>query len=390
MKNLYLTVFIHSVGFSMVFPLLPFYAQIFHATAFQIGILAASQSLANFLAAPLMGRISDRVGRKLVLTVGLFLGTFSLALTGLANSLALLFIGRILHGSVVSAIFPTARAYVGDVTTKGERVAAMGKIGAAFSAGLLIGPAFGSFLVGFGGIHVPFFAAAAISMINTVAVTILLKESLKVKAQKLVIKEGFLNFITVFKNLRGKPSLLFLSLFVWSFAQSNNTVAFPLFVEKVFKLGAQEIGYFFTAQAIVSILVQGFLLSWVVSWLGEKATIIWGLSIMGMALFLIPISPTIPFLMASFMMMILGGTLNRPTAEGIISRTAEEGQGTTMGIAQSFESLGRVTGPLMGGSFFGILAAAPFIFSGTMLFIIALAILLLLNIRNIKTSDVEI
>jgi len=181
-----------------------------------------------------------------------------------------------------------------------------------------------------------------------------LPESLKEKAHKLVIKEGFLNFLTIFKHLKGVNGILFLVLFVWAFSLSNNQVAFPLLADEKFDLGAEHIGYFFTALAIVSITMQGFLLPKIVKILGEKRTILLGMSIMGGAMFLIPLSPTLMFLTGAFMTMGMGSNLNRPVSEGIISRQTQTGQGTTFGVAHSFESLGRVLGPALGGILFGL------------------------------------
>ena len=173
---LYLTVFINMVGFGMVFPLLPFYARNFNATPLEIGFLAASFSIVQFLTSPILGRISDRFGRKPVLVYGLRACTASMVIMGLAQSLTVLFIARSLHGAVSAAILPTGRAYIADVTKPQERVAGMGRVGAAFALGFLFGPAFGSFLVGFGGIHMPFFAAAAVSAFNAIFVFLFLPE----------------------------------------------------------------------------------------------------------------------------------------------------------------------------------------------------------------------
>lgn len=383
-----LTISINMIGFSMVFPMLPFYAQSFQATPFVIGLLAASHALANFISAPVLGRVSDRYGRRPVLIAGLFATIFSFSLMGLANSLWMLFIGRVIQGIVSSAILPTARAYMGDMTTGGERVAAMGKLGAAMSFGLLIGPAFSSFLIGLSTIHTPFFVAAFISLINALLVIFFLPESVKEKVHNLVIREGFLNVYKVFTHLKGEQKLLFIILFVWSFALSNNQLTFPLLESAKFNLGAEHIGYFFTALAVVSITIQGFLLPKIIALIGEKNTLVAGMLIMGGALCLIPLAPTVILTAVAFMGMGMGSNLNRPVAEGIISRTTDTGQGTTMGVAQSFESLGRVVGPASAGVFFGISSSMPFFISAFIITILGIWVLKTLQIRTIKTADI--
>lgn len=390
MKNLfllYLAIFVNMIGFSMVFPLLPFYAQSFQATPLQIGLLAASHALANFLTSPFLGRISDRFGRRPVLITGLVASVFSMTFMGLANSLATLFLARVVQGIVSSAILPTARAYMGDVTTGNQRIAAMGKLGAAMAAGLLIGPAFSSFLVGLGNIHTPFFGAAGILFINALCVIFFLPESIKEKTQKLIIKEGFLNIFGIFRHLKGEFGILFTILFVWSFAMSNNQVAFPLLENEKFSLGAEGIGYFFTGLAVVSIAVQGYFLPKIVKIFGEKRTLSLGLLVMGASMIFIPITPTITLSIIAFLFMGLGSNLNRPIAEGIISRETEIGQGTTMGIAQSFESLGRVFGPALAGVLYGTSISAPFLLSAVMLFTLAL-LLSFLKLREAKVVDI--
>lgn len=368
----------------MVIPLLPFYAQTFAASATQIGFLASSHALANFFASPLLGRISDRFGRRPVLISGLLAGALSMTLMGVANSLLMLLLARVAHGIVAGAIMPTARAYVGDITSKEHRVASMGKIGAAMASGMLLGPAISSGLVAVGEINTPFFVAAAVSIFNALSVTMFLPESLKQKSQKLVIKDGFLNFFTVFKSLKSEQGILFLILFSWSFSMSNKQVSFPLLGQDRFGIGPETIGYFFTAAAIISIIMQGYLLPKIINLLGEKQTIFLGLMVMGLSTLILPFSLTLTFLIPFYLLWGVGGALNRPTAEGIISRISQVGQGTTMGIAHSFESLGRVFGPLLGGFLYGQIAPeAPFILSALMLIILAFA-----GLRYIKISNI--
>lgn len=372
---LYLTVFINMVGFGMVFPLLPFYAQTFNATPFQIGLLAMSFSITQFFTAPVLGRISDRIGRKPVLVIGLLAGTLSMAFMGFANSLLLLFIGRAFHGAVSAAILPTGRAYMADITTEDVRVAGMGKVGAAFAAGFLFGPAFGAIVASVGNIHTPFFAAATVSAFNAISVLLFLSESLSTKTDNLHVKESLTNLFKMFKYVKGETGIFFIIVFAWSFALSNNQVAFPLLTSSKFGLDATSIGYFFTAIALASATTQGYFLPKIINRIGERWVIITGLFLMGLGLLLLPITPNLILLIMFFMMMGVGSALNRPTAEGIISRRAKLGQGVTMGVAQSFESLGRVIGPLLGGILFGTSSFLPFLLSAGILFILVLCIL---------------
>lgn len=379
---LYLTVFIKMVGFGMVFPLLPFYAQTFNVGPLEIGFLAASFSLVQFFVSPVLGRISDRVGRKPVLVFGLFGSAGSMLLMGVAQSFEVLFVARCLQGAISAAVLPTARAYMADVTTEKDRVAGMGRIGAANSFGFLFGPAFGSLLVGFGGAHIPFFVAAAVSVLNGLSVFFFLRESLTQKAEKLVLKEGFFNVFRIIPNLRGEYGLLFLIMFAWALGMSNSQVAFPLLISDRFGIGADHAGYFFTALAVVNSSVQGFLLPRIVGILGERKTILTGMFVQGLGLVLVALSPSVLFVWLNLMVIAFGSAINRPTAEGLVSRTTHTGQGTTLGVAHSFESLGRVLGPLMGGAFYGINGMLPFFISAVFLWILGAIALKSLRIRE--------
>lgn len=371
---LYLTVFISIAGFSMIFPLLPFYAREFHANPFQIGLLAATHALASFLAAPLIGGISDRIGRKPVMLVGILLSCLSLLGMGLANSLTALFAARTFHGLVTAAILPTSRAYVGDITSQANRVAGMGRIGAAFSSGMLLGPALSSLFISWGGIQLPFFVAATIALFNAISVALFLPESLQRKTDHLHLKKGYTDFLKLFGSLTHPTGLLFLILFTWAFSLSNLQVSIPLLASDKFQLGAGHIGYFFTALALVSVTVQGYLLPRIIKLIGERLTIMSGMATMAAGLLFIPLAPTVSLLIVSFMSMGLGSSLNRPTAEGIISASTEVGQGSTMGLAQSFESLGRILGPLLSGLMYAYSDSLPFIFSSAMLLLLTLAL----------------
>lgn len=370
---LYFTVFVNIIGFSMIFPLLPFYAKEFNATAFEVGFLAAVHALAGFLAAPFIGGISDRFGRKPVMLIGILLSSVALLWMGLAQSLSMLFFSRIFHGIISTAIIPTARAYAADVSDPENRVAAMGKVGAALGSGMLLGPAISSFLIGLWGIHSPFYIAAIVCLLNALFVFIFLPESLKQKALKVTFGNRIRDLSKMVFHLKSKIGLVFSVLFVWSFSLSNLQVSIPLFASDMLSMKAEHIGYFFTALAIISVTVQGYLLPKIVKLLGEKRTILLGLASMSLGLLLVPLVPSLYLLVLSYIFLGFGSALNRPTAEGVVSRNSEIGQGSTMGVAQSFESLGRVMGPLLGGVVYAYSHQLPFLLTAIVLILLAVA-----------------
>ncbi len=348
---IYLATFINIIGFGMVFPLLPFYAKEFRASETLIGIMAASFAVGEFFFAPIWGRLSDRFGRKPIIVLSLLGISFAFGSFAIANNLTWLFIARFLQGVFSSGTFTTASAYVADVTSKEDRIKGMSKLGASVATGFILGPAIGGILSSVNH-QLPFFTAAALTVLNLIFVQILLRESLKVKEERLVLKEGLLNIKAMYQGLKGELGTLFILIFVWSYALSNNQVTIPLYGAEVLLISATVIGIFFSLQGFTSAFVQWFLLAKISKKLGEHHTAVLGLILMALSLFLMPNSH-LPFLLALLMMgFSFGSAITRPTVQTMISKQTKEGQGTTMGIAASFESLGRMIGPILGGFVF--------------------------------------
>lgn len=345
---IYLTVFVNIIGFSIVFPLLPFYARHFNASETQVGFLAASFAIAQFIFSPFWGRLSDRFGRKPIISISLLGGTLSFLAFAISPNLTFLFIARFMQGFFSAAGLPVAQAYVADVTSKEDRIKGMSKLGASLGLGFIFGPAIGGILSNIS-LQTPFLIAGLVAFLNFIFVQIFLSESLKKKEEKLIIKEGFLNFKQMYHGLRGELGSLFILIFLWSYALSNNEVALPLFGAEKLNISSGTIGIFFSIQGVVATIVQWFLLIRIAPKLGEHKTAILGLVLMSIGLFLIPFAPT-GNIMAGFMVIsTFGSALIRPTVGTLISKKTHEGQGTTMGIATAFESMGRIIGPLFGG-----------------------------------------
>ncbi|MBI2039843.1 MFS transporter [Candidatus Microgenomates bacterium] len=366
---IYLTIFINIVGFGMVFPLLPFYAKHFNASESTIGFLAASFAIGQFLFSPIWGRLSDRFGRKPVILTSLAGLSVTFLVFGFAQNLLWLFVSRFLQGVFSGASLSVAQAYVADVTTKEERIKGMGNLGASLALGFIFGPAIGGFLSNIT-ISFPFFAASLMAAVNFMSVQFLLPESLTEKREKLIIKEGFLNFNKMYQGLKGELSSLFILIFLWSFALSNNEVAVPLFGYEFLGINTTTISIFFSGMGLMSAFVQSMLVYRVAGIIGEHKTVILGIAIMAVTLLLMPFSKialAMGFLMVGF---ALGSGLSRPTIGSLISKETKEGQGTTMGVSSAFESMGRILGPLLGGWIFSTFGYhSPFTFSALILFV---------------------
>lgn len=348
---IYLTIFVNILGFGMIFPLLPSYALKFNTSEATVGFLAASYAIAQFILAPVWGRLSDRYGRKPIIAIALLGLSFSFLIFGFANSLILLFASRILQGVFSGAALPVAQAYVADVTSKENRIRGMGNLGASFAAGFIFGPAMGGVLSEVNFLF-PFLAAAVIAALNFISVLIFLPESLTQKTEKLTIKEGLFNIRQMHLGLKGELGSLFILAFAWSFALTNNGVAIPLFGLEYLNLSVSKIGYFFSVQGLLAVLMQSIFIYRITKLFGEHKSVILGLLTMSIGLFLIPFAKSGTFLLFFMIIMTLGSSLTRPTLTTLVSKETHEGQGTTMGIFASFESMGRIFGPILGGWLF--------------------------------------
>ncbi len=332
----------------MVFPLFPLFAETFKATALDIGLMAAAFSFAQFLTSPLLGRMSDRFGRKPIIVFSIIASAVSYMIAAFAPSLTILYLSRIVHGVASAGIFPIASAYIADVTSKEERANYMGKIAGVFSFGFMFGPVIGGFLGSYG-FSVAFLAAAVVSVFNLIFILVSLPESVTKKAEKLVFKEGLLNFKEIYHGLRGDFGVLFFLLFAWAFYIGNFQVAIPLYMQEVFLSDTVQNGIFFSVTGVAATIAQWFLLPFVIKRIGELRTILVGIGLMIFGQLFATVWSSQALFYLFFIISIVGSGLKRPTVNAVLSKATNTGQGATMGLAFSFESLGRVVGPLIAG-----------------------------------------
>lgn len=345
---LYITVFINILGFGMVVPLIPYFAEKFGASFWQIGLIAAMFSLGQFIASPFWGRISDRVGRKPILIIALAGSTLSYFLLSLSSSLGMIFLIRFIKGVASAGTFPIAQAYIADLTTKEERTTYISRLSAMYAAGFIFGPVFGGFL-GAWGFSIAFLVAAIVTLVNLVAFIIFVPESISKKSENLALKEGLLNFKAIYHGLRGDFGVLFFLLFSWAFYISNFQVTIPLFTEHNFGMGTVANGIFFSVVGTVAAFNQWFVLPIVNKKFGEFKVIIGALVLMIIGQMLSPLSAFALAFYLFFVISTTGSGLLRPTVNAVLSKKTLEGQGTTMGLAFSFESMGRLVGPIFAG-----------------------------------------
>jgi len=369
LRKEYVTIFIILVtevlGFSLILPFLPFYAQQFGATPLIIGLIAASFSFFQFWSAPVLGRLSDHYGRKPMLLLSHFSTFVGFVILGFANSLWMIFLSRIVDG-LFGANYTIAQAYLSDISSKRDRAKVFGLSGAAFGFGFLIGPGIGGYLSQFG-FGVPSFMAAGVSLITILIVAFVLPET--IKRPKGLKFNGKMFHFGDFRDFFSKPKIS-CKLWQWATFILAHVIwvsMFALYAEKQLGFGPVEIGYFMTYIGFISILLRGVALPKLIDRFGERRLSYVGFFSIIVAMVSSAFITTWQMAFVIVTLFPLGGGLLRPLILGEISRgVSPKKQGSVMGFANSLGSIAQIVGPLVGGFminyFFpgsvGLLAAA--------------------------------
>lgn len=379
MPVLFLTVFLDLVGFGIVIPLLPFFAQKLGADAVQVTILMASYSLMQFLFAPFWGRLSDRLGRRPVLLISIGGSILGLLLFAFAQSYLLLLVARLVHGAM-NANIAVAQAYISDVTTPQTRAKGMGLFGAAFGLGFIFGPGIGGFLGNLGGHRLAGLAAAGLAALNLLLAFLLLPESRPEEARLMAPRSEWrlvdvAGFRLAFRSKRLGTFLLVGLLSVLGFAAMEST--FALWSKDALGWSEAENGYLFTYLGVLIAIVQGGLVGPLRNRYGEPNLVMAGLALLAVGLAALPFSTLLAVLLGSTALLAIGNGLLQPNLSALVSLESPHGEsGRTLGLYQSLSSLGRILGPLAAGAAYQYLGiGAPFLF-GAMLMVLALALLL--------------
>ncbi len=366
---LFFSIFMVGIGFSIIMPILPFYAESMGASAFQLGLLMTVYALCQFIFAPFWGSYSDRVGRKPVLLVGMIGFTLTFFIFALANSLWVLFAARIAGGILSCATVPTAMAVMGDSSSPEKRGASMGMVGASMGMGMIFGPAIGSGLAHIS-LAAPFVMAGTLSALVCLCIFFLVKESLPV--EKRVSKRQRIDRAPLLKGFKGPLAFLFIAMFLASMAEATNMGTFALFAEGKLGLGATSMGLIFSCAGLASVLTQGFVVGKAINKWGEEKTSGAGIILMAFSFILFLQAKGLLELVIYMGFFSAGTGLIRPSISAATSKRTTGSQGAAMGTLQGYDSLGRVIGPSLGGYLLDInLSYAYFsaiIFSGLALF----------------------
>ena len=339
---IFLTIFVNLVGFGIIIPLLPFYAQTFGASPLVIGLLFASFSIAQLVASPVLGHLSDRWGRRPVLIFSLMGTVVSFVMMALAGSLAMLFAARIVDG-LSGGNITTARAYIADITTEENRAKAFGLLGAAFGLGFIVGPALGAVFS-----HIsytaPIWAAAAITVVAVALAWVWLPETVHT-AQAAGSPWRALGDL----SRRADVRVLFTVDFVYWTASAVYQTTFALFGARRFGFDAAQTGYLLSAFGFLGVVVQAGLVGPVVRALGERRTLSMGLLFAAIGWGGSAMTHSLPIFVAMLVPGAIGVGLCNATLSALISKVAgPNDQGRVQGAAGALESLGRTIGPVWG------------------------------------------
>jgi DHA1 family tetracycline resistance protein-like MFS transporter len=384
--NIFLVVFIDLLGFGLILPLLPYFAGQYGASPFLIGLLVASYAAAQFIGAPLMGRLSDRFGRRPVLVLSIAGTALGFLLLGLAEPLGkalaslvlsnptpeqlqtlqygailgVMFISRVLSG-LTGGNITVAQAYIADVTDAQNRAKGLGLIGAAFGLGFIMGPAIGGALSTFG-YAVPAFAAAGLATLNLIGIIFLLPESLSEERKAELAKQerrALISFTAMMEELR-KPRVgpLMTIRFFYALASALFQTMFTLWAKDRLDLNVQTTSYLLAYVGLLSVIVQGGLIGRLTKRFSEAQLIAWCVVIQAVSLLAWAFTPSVPVLLVVLVPIAFStGVLNTVINSAITRVVPPHEVGGALGTSSALESLSRIISPLVGGWLLGTVGA---------------------------------
>lgn len=358
------------LGFSMVFPLLPFYALRFNAPPQIIGLILASFSVAQLLSAPLWGRVSDRYGRRPALMIGLSAAALAFTIFGFANSIGLLFLSRLVQGAG-GGTTPVAQAYVADSIEPENRARTLGWLSAATNAGTMIGPVIGSFVVRFG--HtVPGLLAAALCAVNVAFAWKWLPESKR--AGHALRKPVWHTAWIVLRHPTAGVSRMIWIYAVGMLAFACLTSVLALYLNSEFGVTERTIGYVFLYVGVLAVIMRSLLLGPIVDRIGEPWAVRIGALCLVIGLGAYPLARSIWTLAAIMPLVPIGTALLFPSTTSLMSKASEKSEvGTTMGTAQTFAGISRIVAPVLAaGAFQRLSHSAPFFMASAIVAVVSL------------------
>lgn len=341
---------VNALGYGIIIPLQYAYVARFGINAFWVGVLFASYSFAQFISTPIIGRLSDKFGRKPLLLYSVFGTALSFLLFAVANSAPLIFLARILDG-ITGGNISVAQAVISDTTEPKDRAKWFGILGAAFGFGFVVGPAIGGVLSKVS-LAAPFYFASVISLFACVIIYFVQQESLvKEFVERKPVAKLF-DFVSLI-NALFEPyiGLLLIASFISTFAFSIFILGFQAFTNDILKLSPTNISLLFVVFGIVGLIMQGFATGKLVKRFGEIKLLILGVILTGASFFFMGVATTFPLFVSASIVLAIGNSFLSPLLTTLLSKhTKKEDQGGILGINQAYASLSNIAGPIIGGA----------------------------------------
>jgi DHA1 family tetracycline resistance protein-like MFS transporter len=368
---IFFTVLIDLIGFGIVMPILPFYGQRFGASGLAYGAVLAIYSFMQFVATALLGKLSDRIGRRPVLLTTMLVNAVGYTLFAFAGSYWVLFLSRVVSGFAGGNI-SAAQAYMADITTPAERSRGMGIVGAAFGIGFSAGPAVGGLADHYLGHAAPGLVAVVLSLANFISAYFILPESLK---HELRVKRPIFDLRHIgqaFARPRLRPLMVVWALTPLGFA--GYTAALPYRVIDALGWKQLQLTFLFIIIGVTAAAVQGYFFGKVVRRTGERALVIAGAFGMAVAIGIVPVLTSSGALYGWTFVLAAANSVFSPAATGLVSIYADPNeQGTVLGAAQAISALGRTVGPPLIGKVYDVSHVTSFVLAGFFMAVAGLA-----------------
>jgi DHA1 family multidrug resistance protein-like MFS transporter len=373
---LFITLVIVMLGFGVIIPILPFYAETFGAAGTELGLLMAVFAAMQLIFSPIWGQLSDRHGRKPILMIGVVGNALSMLFFALSTELWMLYASRALAGILSSATLPTAMAYVSDSTSEEDRGGGMGLMGAAMGVGMVLGPGIGGWLAGTA-LTLPFFLAAALSVLVLPFIFVALPESLPSESRTQGApgrRES--QFKQMWDALFSPISFLLILAFLVSFGLTAFEGVFGLYAKDRLEYNPGRVGTVLTVIGLISALVQGVLIGPLTKRWGEVAVIRGSLVFSAIGFVAMLQAEAFAAVLLTTGFFIVSNSMLRPAVTSLTSKRAVGGQGVAMGLNNSFMSLGRIAGPILAGLLYDINLSYPY-YTGALIMLVGFVLSLI-------------
>ncbi|GEO79070.1 major facilitator superfamily permease [Companilactobacillus mindensis DSM 14500] len=388
-KSIYILVisnFLICLGIGLVIPVTPFIKNEFHYTTSQMGVMTSLFAFAQFIASPIVGKMSDKVGRKPVIVLGLIGYAISEFIFAVATSLPIFNLSRIIGGLSAAMVVPTSMALGSDLTSLKDRAKVIGWLSAAFSGGLILGPGLGGILANIT-YKTPFYVAGVLGLVSAVFTQVLLKENKEVlqveeaEAEKKAQEQGSIRSILTLPMV-----MLFGMILVSSFGLQGFESIYSIYVNQVFDFGLSTIALVLTLNGIISLILQVAAFNWIINKIGEMRLISIAFLLSAVCVFWITQAHSHVEVIVATLIIFSSFDLLRPAITTLLTKSSRSNQGLINGMNMSLTSVGNVIGPLMSGALMDMNTHYPYL---VVTFILAASYLLTFVVRRHPIAQAE-